>query len=134
MSRDDSCNAGVAILSFLTGTVIGAGIALLITPKTGEETREILADYGHEFKNKVSDIPDHLRERTHDATDQGHEMIGRGKDLIHRGTEMVNQGKEFLEEKKQTLNAAIDAGRQAMKDEKERLESKTGLEEEKQEA
>ncbi|MEA3546581.1 MAG: YtxH domain-containing protein [Thermodesulfobacteriota bacterium] len=132
MSRDDSCNAGVAILSFLTGAVVGAGIALLITPKTGEETREILADYGHEFKNKVSDIPDHIRDRTHDATDRGHEMIGRGQDLIHRGTEMVGQGKEYLEEKKQTLNAAIDAGRQAMKDEKERLESKTALEEEEQ--
>ena len=130
MSRDDSCNTGVAILSFLTGTVVGAGIALLITPKTGEETREILADYGHEFKNKVSDIPDHIRERTHKATDQGSDMISRGKDLIHQGTEMVSQGKEYLEEKKQTLNAAIDAGRQAMKDEKERLESKVELDEE----
>jgi len=132
MSRDDSCNTGVAILSFLTGTIVGAGIALLITPKTGEETREILADYSHGLKNKVSDIPDHLRERTHDVTDRGHDMISRGKDLIHEGTAMVSQGKDYLEEKKETLNAAIDAGRKAMKDEKERLESKAGLEEEEQ--
>jgi gas vesicle protein len=130
MSRDDNCSSTIAILSFLTGTVIGAGIALLVTPKTGEETREMLVDYGYGIKSKVSELPDNLKERAEKATEHGRDMIERGKDLIHRGTDLVGQGKGYLEEKKETLSAAIEAGKKAMQEEKSRLSAEIEPEEE----
>lgn len=128
MNRDDSCNSTVAVVSFLAGTVIGAGIALLVTPKTGQETREMLKEYGSDLKERTGRIPDTIKGGAENAIDRGKEMIEQGKDLIHRGTDMVSQGKEYLDEKKKTLSAAIEAGKDAMQQEKEKLASTLGEE------
>ncbi len=121
MNRDNNCSAGIAVISFLTGTVVGAGIALLVAPRTGEETREILKNYGHDLKEKGSRIPGHIKHSAENVIDHGKDLIEQGKHMINRGTEMVNQGKEYLDEKKHTLNAAIEAGKEAMRQEKEKL-------------
>jgi gas vesicle protein len=121
MNRDNNCSAGIAVISFLTGTVIGAGIALLVAPRTGEETREILKGYGYDLKEKGSKIPTHIKDSAEHAIDRGKELIEQGKQMINRGTEMVSHGKDYLDEKKQTLSAAIEAGKDAMKEEKEKL-------------
>ena len=121
MSRDDSCNSG-ALLSFLTGTVVGAAIALLVTPKTGRENRELLSEYGSDLKKRSFEhLPENVREQTETYFEQGREMIDHGRELISRGSEMVHQGKDYLEEKRQALNEAIEAGKQAMDNEKETL-------------
>ena len=50
MSSDK--NAGVVgLVSFLTGAAIGAGLALLFAPQSGEETRKKIKD----FSGKVAD-------------------------------------------------------------------------------
>ena len=121
MYRDDSCSGGVTLLSFLTGTVIGAGIALLYAPKTGRETREMLYDYGSEFKDKTRHLPHGIRNSADAMIDRGKNLIERGKDLIEQGNSMVDQGKNFIDEKKQTLTDAIEAGKDAMRKEKEEL-------------
>ena len=121
MNRDNNCSAGIAVISFLAGTVIGAGVALLVAPRTGEETREILKGYGNDLREKGSRIPEHIKDSAESAIDRGKDMIEQGRQMINRGTEMVSHGKEYLDEKKQSLSAAIEAGKEAMKQEKEKL-------------
>ena len=121
MNRDNNCSAGIAVISFLAGTVIGAGIALLVAPRTGEETREILKGYGNDLREKGGKIPESIKHSTEHAIDRGKEMIEHGRQLISRGTEMVSHGKDYLDEKKETLSSAIEAGKEAMKQEKEKL-------------
>jgi gas vesicle protein len=128
MYRNDYQESGTSLLSFLAGTVIGAGIALLYTPKTGKETRDFLSDYGQELKEKTANFPgsaydsaDNLVDRGRDLIDRGKDFIGRGKDFIEQGTGMVATGKEYLDEKKQILSEAIEAGKDAMQKEKEDL-------------
>lgn len=121
MNRDNSCNSGVAVISFLAGTVIGAGIALLVAPASGEQTREKLKEYGRDIRDKSANLPGNIKSHAEEAIDKGREMIDQGKEMINRGTEMVSHGKEYLDEKKQTLNAAIEAGKEAMQEEKEKL-------------
>ncbi|OKY75472.1 MAG: hypothetical protein BM485_06925 [Desulfobulbaceae bacterium DB1] len=121
MNRDDSCNSTVALVSFLAGTVIGAGIALLVAPKTGAETRQIIKDYGNDLAEKSGKIPEHLKGSAEHVIDRGKDMIEQGKKLINRGTEMISHGKEYLDDKKQALSAAIEAGKEAMEQEKEKL-------------
>jgi gas vesicle protein len=116
--REESCSSGVAVLSFLTGTAIGAAVALLLAPRSGRETREMITEYGTEFKERAVG---EIRDRGEDAIDRGRDMIERGKEMVNRGTEMVNQGRDYLDEKKKALSAAIDAGREAMQREKEDL-------------
>jgi len=124
MSRDSCCNSGMAVLSFLAGSVVGAAIALLTAPKSGRETREILADYGSEIKDKVGHFPENLQEYSDSTIDRGRELIERGKELISRGTELATEGKDYLDEKKRGLSEAIEAGKEAMRQEKESLAKK----------
>ena len=84
MSKDECC-AG-SFTTFLTGALLGAAAALLLTTKTGKEAREILAEYGADFKEN---LPEGLKEKTDEALDRG---------------------REYLDEKKKALNEAIEAG------------------------
>lgn len=118
MSKDE-CNSGIAMLSFLTGTVIGAAITLLVAPKTGKEVREMLAGYGEDIKTRTTDLTGEFKSHTESMIDQGRSLIEKGKELINRGTEMASEGKEYFEDRKHTLSAAIEAGKDAMQKDKE---------------
>lgn len=126
MSRDNDCNSGAVMLSFLAGTMVGAAVALLTAPRTGRETRELLADYGSELKTRAENLPENIKEYRETALDRGREMIERGKEMISRGSELAAQGKDFLDEKKRTLSEAIEAGKKAMEEEREVLAHKLG--------
>jgi gas vesicle protein len=102
MSKD-GCS-GSSLTTFLTGALLGAAAALLLTDRTGKETRETLAKYGAEFKEN---LPKGVRERTE---------------------EVLDRGREYLDESKKALNEAIESGKSAMAKEKEALA--TELEEE----
>lgn len=136
MYRDDYQESGTSLLSFLAGTVIGAGIALLYAPKTGKETREILSDYSQDLRDKTANFPgsacssaDSLVDRGRGLIDRGKDFIDRGKDFITQGTDMVASGKEYLDEKKHILSEAIEAGKEAMQKEKEDLASSLNTDE-----
>ncbi|OGQ97956.1 MAG: hypothetical protein A2505_08265 [Deltaproteobacteria bacterium RIFOXYD12_FULL_55_16] len=124
MSRDHCDNSSTAVLAFLAGTVVGAAIALLTAPKTGQETREMLADYGAELKERAKTLPDDFKEYKETALERSENMIALGKELISKGTDLAAQGKEFLDEKKRTLSEAIEAGKIAMQEEREALAHK----------
>jgi len=85
--------------NFFLGLGIGVGVGILLAPKSGEETRDLLltkADEGKEFlKKQTAGIADDLRAR-------GEDLVARGKDVLGR--------------QKEVLNDAVEAGRQAYRD------------------
>ena len=44
------------VISLLIGGAIGAGIALLLAPQSGRETREKIADLAGDMKDSVTDF------------------------------------------------------------------------------
>ncbi len=48
-------SAGGFLAVFAIGALAGAGIALLYAPRSGEETRELIAAKGRELKDKATD-------------------------------------------------------------------------------
>ncbi len=100
MSDDErGVSAGTVFLSFLAGAAVGAGVALLLAPKTGEELRE-----------KIKDLAD-------DAVDKIKEYASEAQDKIRTSYE---DGKEVILEKKSIITSAIEAGKEAMEREKEK--------------
>jgi gas vesicle protein len=99
MGREDSgCGSvGAVILSFFLGGIIGAGVALLVAPKTGEETRKMIKDLAEETKEKVEDYVDQVK----------------GK-----ATTYVEKGKGFIEKEKNIISKAVEAGKEAYEKEK----------------
>ena len=92
---------GIALLAFLSGAALGATAALLLAPQSGRKTREQLKGYARKAEHT-------LREA---ATEAG-----------QRFEEAVNEGKEYVEARKSVLREAFDAGREAMKRERERTQ------------
>jgi len=93
-------NGGSKFGYFLAGLGIGAAIALLLAPRSGEETRE------------------YLRERYDDARDLAQR---KARELRERTGELVEKGKDFVDKQRESVEAAVDAGKQAYRDEKRRM-------------
>ena len=90
-------NAGSKISFFLVGLGIGALVGILFAPKSGEETREYLAQ----------------------KADEGREYAQRkARELRERAEDLVERGKDLASAQKESISAAVDAGRVAYQREK----------------
>jgi len=85
-------NGGSKLVFFLAGLGLGAVVALLFAPKSGEETRRFIAQKADEGKDYVTAKGKELREQADD-------VVGKGKDLVAKG--------------KERLADAVEAGKQA---------------------
>ena len=95
MANDRNDAAGYLGWFFLGG-MLGAAAALLMAPKTGRETRELLAERSNEVARRAQEM----------ATDaQG------------RAGEWFDKSRELFEEQTQRLMTAFEAGKDAMREE-----------------
>ena len=70
MSDMDSGNGGMSVTGFLLGAVVGAGIALLLAPSPGGDTRRKLGETARRLGSRASDLIGHGGEEdqeTHSA-------------------------------------------------------------------
>jgi gas vesicle protein len=81
---------------FFLGSLIGAAAGLLLAPKTGRETREILADRGGDVARRAQALANEA---------QG------------RAGEWLDKSRELFEEQTQRLMTAFEAGKDAMREE-----------------
>ena len=106
MSDDRGSGSGV-ILAFLLGGLTGAALAILFAPRSGEETREMLGGRlreGAEHGRKIRD-----------------RAAARGREILEDASDYVEGQREALEKRRDRLSAAVDAGRQAFRDEKDKM-------------
>jgi gas vesicle protein len=90
--HDDSAGSAGALLAGITiGALIGAGVALLLAPQAGEETRRDLSRRARELRDEATD-------RWDDATHRARrEVRRRGRQLRERLDEGMDQVREKLE-------------------------------------
>src|SRR5271167_484687 len=87
-------NAGSKVSFFLVGLGIGALVGILFAPKSGEETREFLSD----------------------KADEGREYAQRkARELRERAEDLIERSKEIMSRQKDSINSAVDAGKQTYK-------------------
>ena len=106
MSDDRGSGSGV-ILSFLLGGLTGAALAILFAPRSGEETREMLGGRLREGAERGKKI----RERA----------TARGREILEDATDYVDSQREALDKRRERLSSAVEAGRQAFRDEKDKM-------------
>src|SRR5690349_7489727 len=94
MSED---NGGSRFAFFLAGLGIGALLALLFAPNSGEETRNLIAQKASEGKDY---------------------MTNKSKEIRRQAEELVDRGKDLVAQQKDQLQAALEAGKQAYQEEK----------------
>jgi gas vesicle protein len=114
MSEDrDDLNFLGALGLLTVGAIIGAGVALLLAPRTGDETRELLREKGTDWARQA-------RERGAELARRAQEKVGDPQ-LRARAQEYLGRGRELVEDSSAQLKAAFEAGRGAMREEIARL-------------
>ena len=82
--RDEDGGAGTVIVAFVLGAITGAAVALLMAPKSGEETRQILGEKAREG-----------RDRANEAARQGRDFLNRQRENLSTA---VQRGKAAYEQ------------------------------------
>jgi len=104
----ENSGGGDKFLFFLAGAGIGAVVALLLAPKSGRETRELIArtaSDGREFiANKVNEGRNMVEEKSRKLGDDFNSFLEKSKEAVSR--------------QKEQLSAAFEAGKQAYREEK----------------
>ena len=90
-------NGGSKFVFFLTGAGIGALLALLFAPKSGQETRDYIAQRATESRDRVAE---------------------KSKEYRQRAEGYVDRAKGTVAKQKEQLSAALEAGKQAYREEK----------------
>jgi gas vesicle protein len=90
-------------LTFLAGAAVGAGLSLLYAPKTGKELR-----------GKIGELTDDAVGKIKTCATEAQEKI----------KSTIEDGKEVIKEKKAILTSAIEAGKDAMEQEKYKYRDK----------
>lgn len=114
---------GDKVLYFLVGGFVGAAVALLFAPKSGQETRKYIEDRYREGADKVGKKVNEGREYIGSKTREGRDYVSdtaRGVgDRLH---EVLDKGREVVTRQKDQLSAAVEAGKDAYTKEQKKIE------------
>jgi gas vesicle protein len=79
-----SDNRTDALVAFLLGAAVGAGVALLIAPQSGEETRKKLGEGARKLRDELDDKVHSAREDLKHRAGDLKAAIGAGRDAYGR--------------------------------------------------
>ena len=130
MAEHEGSGAAEKLTFLLIGAGIGATLALLFAPKSGRELRDDIADYTKRGVDAAGERAREIGERASElygtaairATEAYGSAAGRVSEAYGAARERVVAGAETVSEvaarQKEQIAAAIEAGKQAYREEK----------------
>jgi gas vesicle protein len=85
--RYENEGGGGFMMGLLTGTVLGAGLRMLLAPKAGTELRGQIGEQARNIGNKATDQYRRASEAASGWAERGREMVGQARDAVNRGTD-----------------------------------------------
>lgn len=120
-------DSGEKVLYFFIGGFVGASVALLFAPKSGEETRNYLESKYRESSEKLSSKYREGSQKVEEKLREGRDYVDKtGRDLSHQFKEVVDRGKGTVNKQKEQLSSAIEAGKKAYHEQKSKLGADAG--------
>ncbi|HEX9191970.1 MAG TPA: YtxH domain-containing protein [Candidatus Deferrimicrobiaceae bacterium] len=112
--RDDNVMTGALLV--LAGVILGAGVALLLAPQSGKETRRDLTRYARKGRRKIEGVAGEVAESVAALADA---VEGKAEELLDRG-------KDLAKESRQAVLDALEEGQGRIQRQRERLEKLLG--------
>jgi gas vesicle protein len=119
MAQNEDSSASEKLTYLLIGAGLGATVALLFAPKAGRELRTDIADYTKRGVDVAGESARALTDRANELYETGREKVN---DVYGTARERVSQSAGTVSEvagrQKEQIAAAIEAGKQAYREEK----------------
>jgi gas vesicle protein len=119
MAEHDGSSSAEKLTFLLIGAGIGATLALLFAPKTGRELRGNIVDYTRRGMDAANEGARRVGERAGEIYDSSREKVtdaySSARDRVSHGAESIS---EVAARQKEQIAAAIEAGKQAYREEK----------------
>lgn len=75
------------MMGLLTGTVIGAGIGMLLAPRAGSDLRGQVAEQAKNFGTKATEQWGKASETAAGWAEKGREVVNQAREAVNRGAE-----------------------------------------------
>jgi len=80
-------SGGGFMMGLLTGTVLGAGLGMLLAPKAGSELRGALGEQARNWSNTASEQYRTAREAAGGWAERGRDFVNQAKEAVSRGAD-----------------------------------------------
>ena len=121
--RDSGDSISTRLTYLLIGGGIGAILALLFAPKSGQELRGDIADATRKGIDRSREAAQHLSDRAGEYYEAGRERAGElYTQAAGRVSDVAQSAREAAVRQGGTISAAIDAGKKAYQEEKRKTE------------
>jgi len=84
---NEGSGAGGFMMGLLTGTVLGAGLGMLLAPKAGSELRGALGEQARTLGNAASEQYKRASETAGTWAERGREMVDKAREAVSRGAD-----------------------------------------------
>lgn len=117
MERNDNGSSAFGFLTGLAiGALVGAAVAIVLAPQSGEETRDFLRNKAQEAKGKALDLASDLK-------DIAGNVAG---DLRAQADQLTQKGRDLIDKARTRVSEAVDAGKNAAQAKIDEMQSEFG--------
>src|SRR5918999_1615170 len=85
--RYENDHGGGFMMGLLTGTVLGAGLGMLLAPKAGSELRGQLGEQARTLANTASEQYRRASDQAGGWDEKGREYVDKAREAVSRGAE-----------------------------------------------
>jgi gas vesicle protein len=115
MGKEQDGNFGAYVSGFLLGGLVGAAVALLLAPQTGEETRALIGEKAIELKDQVDQKASETLTRAEQIAEEAKLRAEKlTEEAKVKASDIQKQGKEIIDTQKTKLEKAIEAGKEPL--------------------
>ena len=94
--RDENNNVMVGALMLVAGGIIGAGLALMYAPQSGEKTRKEITRYAKKARRRTQDAADAVEVFSDQVTEMAETLGDRASEILEKGKDMAYGAKKGL--------------------------------------
>jgi gas vesicle protein len=105
-AEEETFNGGKFLMGVLAGAALGAGVAVMLAPQSGEDSRETLRFAGAKVRDRTTESFDDAKAAVEDWIAQAKQAVDETR---RRLDEAVDAGRAAANHKRAELDAQVDA-------------------------